>query len=54
MDKYKDNFLAKNINQYIKYLNQKDISYRKKEAKEALKRTGVITSKGTLKKKIIS
>lgn len=54
MDKYKNNFLAKSINQYIRYLSQKDISYRKKEAKEALKRTGVITSKGTLKKRIVS
>lgn len=48
------NFLAQSMDSYIKDLKQKDSIYRKKEAEDALRRTGVITSKGTLKKKIVS
>ena len=49
-----NNFLAQSINSYVKDLNQKDLIYRKKEAKAALRRTRVITSRGSLKKKIVS
>ena len=54
MDNKRDNPLAKDMNRYIKSLSQRDLSYRKKEASAALRRTGVVTVRGTLKKKIVS
>ena len=54
MDSNKENSLAKEMNRYIKSLSERDLSYRKKEALDALRRTRVVTVKGTLRKKIVS
>ena len=54
MDSNKENSLAKEMNRYIKSLSERDLSYRNKEALDALRRTRVVTVKGTLRKKIVS
>lgn len=54
MDSNKENSLAKEMNRYIKSLSESDLSYSKKEALDALRRTRVVTVKGTLRKKIVS
>lgn len=54
MDSNKENSLAKEMNRYIKSLSERDLSYRKKEALDSLRRTRVVTVKGTLRKKSVS
>lgn len=50
----KEQILIEGMSRYINELKHKDATYRKKEAVGALARTGVITKKGTLKKRIVS
>lgn len=50
----KDNQMLSEMDSYIKQLQQQPRDKAKTEAVKALKRTGVLSSKGTAKKKIVS